>query len=146
VSASDASGQITEAPSGGGLRILIVEDNEALAQTTGWMIEMIGHDYKLAHNGPDAIDLARTYRPDVVMMDIGLPGMNGYDLCAAMKQEPHLKNTIFIAQTGWGQDEHRQRAKEAGFDHHLVKPVYLELLQETLGKIEKDIESLKIKA
>ena len=142
-SASDASGQITEAPSGGGLRILIVEDNEALAQTTGWMIEMIGHDYKLAHNGPDAIDLARTYRPDVVMMDIGLPGMNGYDLCAAMKQEPHLKTTVFIAQTGWGQDEHRQRAKEAGFDHHLVKPVYLELLQETLGKIEKGIEALK---
>ncbi|MBP2161451.1 MULTISPECIES: response regulator [Asticcacaulis] len=145
VSASETPSQATEAPPGGGLRILIVEDNEALAQTTGWMIEMLGHDYKLAHNGPDAIELSKVYRPDVVMMDIGLPGMNGYDLCAAMKQEPHLKNTVFIAQTGWGQDEHRQRAKEAGFDHHLVKPVYLELLQETLGKIEKDIEASKVK-
>ncbi len=145
VSAVETPAQAADAPAGGGLRILIVEDNEALAQTTGWMIEMLGHDYKLAHNGPDAIDLARTYRPDVVMMDIGLPGMNGYDLCAAMKQEPHLQNTVFIAQTGWGQDEHRQRAKEAGFDHHLVKPVYLELLQETLGKIEKDNE-VKVKA
>jgi signal transduction histidine kinase len=135
-----------ETSSGGGLRILIVEDNEALAQTTGWMIEMIGHDYKLAHNGPDAIELSKTYCPGVVMMDIGLPGMNGYDLCALMKTEPHLKDTVFIAQTGWGQDEHRQRAKEAGFDHHLVKPVYLELLQETLGKIQKDLESMKVKA
>jgi two-component system CheB/CheR fusion protein len=138
MSTTDAP-QTVEAPSAGGLRILIVEDNEALAQTTGWMIEMIGHDYKLAHNGPDAISLSKSYRPDVVMMDIGLPGMNGYDLCALMKAEPHLKNAVFIAQTGWGQDEHRQRAKEAGFDHHLVKPVYLELLQETLGKIERGL-------
>lgn len=146
MSTADAPTQTVEAPSKGGLRILIIEDNEALAQTTGWMIEMIGHDYKLAHNGPDAIALSQTYRPNVVMMDIGLPGMNGYDLCALMKQEPHLKDTVFIAQTGWGQDEHRQRAREAGFDHHLVKPVYLELLQETLGKIRKDVEALKVKA
>lgn len=121
----------------GGLRIMIVEDNEALAQTTGWMVEMLGHDYKIASNGPDAIALSKDYLPDVIMMDIGLPGMNGYDLCAAMKPEPHLRNTVFIAQTGWGQDEHRQRAKDAGFDHHLVKPVYLELLQEVLGDIAK---------
>lgn len=146
VSTDEVAVQAAEAPPGGGLRILIVEDNEALAQTTGWMIEMIGHDYKLAHNGPDAIDLSKTYRPHVVMMDIGLPGMNGYDLCALMKKEPDLKGTVFIAQTGWGQDEHRQRAKDAGFDHHLVKPVYLELLRETLGKIEKDLEALKVKA
>ncbi len=119
-----------------GLKVMIVEDNEALAQTTGWMVEMIGHDYRLAHNGPDALALSKTYAPDVVMMDIGLPGMNGYDLCALMKKEPHLRDTVFIAQTGWGQDEHRQRAREAGFEHHLVKPVYLELLQDLLEQIE----------
>jgi signal transduction histidine kinase len=123
-------------PPPGGMRVMIVEDNEALAQTTGWMVEMIGHDYKLAHNGPDAIALARSYVPDVIMMDIGLPGMNGYDLCALMKKEPRLQDTVFIAQTGWGQDEHRQRAREAGFEHHLVKPVYLEKLQDLLGEIE----------
>ncbi len=119
-----------------GLRILIIEDNEALAQTTGWMVEMLGHDYRMAHNGPDAIGMAKAYLPDVIMMDIGLPGMNGYDLCALMKKEPHLKDTVFIAQTGWGQDEHRLRAREAGVDHHLVKPVYVELLQDLLGGIE----------
>ncbi len=131
-----ATPQAAEAPKASALRIMIVEDNEALAQTTGWMVEMIGYEYKIANNGPDAIALAREYRPDVVMMDIGLPGMNGYDLCALMKKESYLKDTIFIAQTGWGQEEHRQRAREAGFDHHLVKPVYLELLQDLLGKIE----------
>jgi signal transduction histidine kinase len=128
-----------DAPAGG-LRIMIVEDNEALAQTTGWMVEMIGHDYKIAHNAQEAMALSKDYLPDVIMMDIGLPGMNGYDLCAAMKPESHLKNTVFVAQTGWGQDEHRQRARDAGFDHHLVKPVYLELLQEVLGDIEKQRE------
>jgi signal transduction histidine kinase len=120
----------------GGLKVMIVEDNEALAQTTGWMVEMIGHDYKLSHNAADAIALSKSYLPDVVLMDIGLPGMNGYDLCALLKKEPHLRNTVFIAQTGWGQDEHRQRARESGFEHHLVKPVYLELLQDLLGEIE----------
>ncbi len=124
-----------------GLHILIVEDNEALAQTTGWMVEMLGHDYRLAGNGKDALAMAAEYRPNVVMMDIGLPGMNGYDLCAAMRTEPHLKDTIFIAQTGWGQDEHRQRAKEAGFHHHMVKPLYLEALEALLRKIEDELKA-----
>ena len=130
----------TTQPSASGLRILIVEDNEALAQTTGWMVEMLGHDYTIANNGPDAIALAEKYRPNVVMMDIGLPGMNGYDICAAMRQEPHLADTIFIAQTGWGQDEHRQRAREAGFHHHMVKPLYLEALERLLNQISEDMK------
>ncbi len=124
------------AATGTGLRILIVEDNEALAQTTGWMVEMLGHDYRLAGNGQEGLALAAEYRPNVVMMDIGLPGMNGYDLCAAMRAEPHLTDTIFIAQTGWGQDEHRQRAREAGFHHHMVKPLYLEALEGLLTQIQ----------
>ena len=131
----------TQTADSAGLRILIVEDNEALAQTTGWMVEMLGHDYRLAGNGKDGLVLAEQYRPNVVMMDIGLPGMNGYDLCAAMRAEPHLKDTIFIAQTGWGQDEHRQRAKEAGFHHHMVKPLYLEALEALLRKIEDEMKA-----
>ena len=142
----DTETAVAEAPreqtaSGGGLRILIVEDNEALAQTTGWMVEMLGHDYRLAGNGKDAMAMAADYLPNVVMMDIGLPGMNGYDLCAAMRAEPHLKDTIFIAQTGWGQDEHRQRAREAGFHHHMVKPLYLEALEALLRTIENELKA-----
>jgi len=142
----DADTAVAEAPreqpaASSGLRILIVEDNDALAQTTGWMVEMLGHDYRLASNGKDAIALAAEYLPNVVMMDIGLPGMNGYDLCAAMRAEPYLKDTIFIAQTGWGQDEHRQRAREAGFHHHMVKPLYLEALEALLRKIEDELKA-----
>jgi len=139
--ASAAEEPRPQAAAGGGLRILVVEDNEALAQTTGWMVEMLGHGYRLAGNGKDALTLAAEYRPDVVMMDIGLPGMNGYDLCAAMRAEPHLKDTVFIAQTGWGQDEHRQRAKEAGFHHHMVKPIYLESMEQLLRRIEDEMKA-----
>jgi signal transduction histidine kinase len=135
---AEAPAPQTPAAAGTGLHILIVEDNDALAQTTGWMVEMLGHDYRLAANGPDAMSLAAEYRPNVVMMDIGLPGMNGYDLCAAMRTDPLFEDTIFIAQTGWGQDEHRQRAKEAGFHHHMVKPLYLEALETLLRQIEAE--------
>lgn len=116
-----------------GLRVLIVEDNPALAQTTGWLVESLGHDYRLAQNGPDALDIAPAFRPDVVMLDIGLPGMSGYDICRAMRRMPELAGTLFIAQTGWGQSEHRQMAADAGFDHHLVKPVDFDRLQALLA-------------
>lgn len=125
-----------QAAPAGALRVLIVEDNEALAKTTGWLVEALGYDYRLAHNGKDAVDIAAEYRPQVVMMDIGLPGMNGYDLCRLMRAEPHLADTIFIAQTGWGQSEHRQMAQEAGFHHHMVKPIDFAKLQETLADIK----------
>jgi signal transduction histidine kinase len=139
---TDVAGESRIQPAAeGGLRILIVEDNDALAQTTGWMVEMLGHDYRLAANAADALTTAADYRPNVVMMDIGLPGMNGYDLCAAMRAEPQLKDTIFIAQTGWGQDEHRQRAKEAGFHHHMVKPLYLEALDQLLRQIQDELKA-----
>ncbi|MDV6332266.1 response regulator [Asticcacaulis sp. 201] len=119
------------------MRIMIVEDNEALAQTTGWLVEMIGYDYKLAANAKQAIDTYAEYKPDVFMIDIGLPGMNGYDLCRELKSRPDLKNAVFIAQTGWGESEHRRMTAEAGFDHHMVKPLYLEALETLLGDIAK---------
>ena len=131
-----ASENGTESAASSGLRIMIVEDNEALAQTTGWLVEMLGHDYRLAHSGREALDTVTDYRPQVMMLDIGLPGMNGYDLCRELRQLSHLKDTVFIAQTGWGQDEHRQRAREAGFDHHMVKPIALESLEGVLAAIK----------
>jgi len=121
----------------GPMRIMIVEDNEALAQTTGWLVEMIGYDYRLAANGPEAIATYPEYRPDVFMIDIGLPGMNGYDLCRELKSRPDIGKAVFIAQTGWGEAEHRRMTAEAGFDHHLVKPLYLETLEAVLGEIAK---------
>jgi DNA-binding response OmpR family regulator len=121
----------------GTMRVMIVEDNEALAQTTGWLIEMIGYDYRLAANGQEALSAYQDYRPDVFMIDIGLPGMNGYDLCRELKSRPDTAKAVFIAQTGWGEAEHRRLTTEAGFDHHLVKPLYLETLESVLGEIAK---------
>ena len=116
-------------------RILIVDDNEASAKTLGWTLEILGHDTKLAHEGTQAIEAAKTYLPHIILLDIGLPGMNGYEVCRALRQDPHFKNTTIIAQTGWGQKEHRERSKEAGFDHHLVKPIRIETLEEILAGI-----------
>ena len=115
------------------LRVLVVDDNDASAKTLGWMIELAGHEIKLAHDGKSAIETARTYQPEVILLDIGLPGMNGYEACRIMKTMPELQNSTFIAQTGWGQVEHRQFSKEVGFDHHLVKPISMDDLHKLLA-------------
>lgn len=122
---------------GDGKRVLVVDDNENAAKTMGWMLElMFGHHVRLAHDGPSAIATAKSFLPDLVLLDIGLPGMNGYEICHAMRQEPSLKNTVIVAQTGWGQAEHRQRSKNAGFNSHLVKPVTVDMLQRLLDSLK----------
>jgi two-component system CheB/CheR fusion protein len=113
-------------------RVLVVDDNEPSAETMGWWMEALGHQVQLAYNGTDALAKAKDFLPDLVLLDIGLPGMNGYDVCRAMRREPLLKNTMIVAQTGWGQKEHREQSEKAGFDHHLVKPVDLDALKKLL--------------
>lgn len=120
----------------GKVRILIVDDSQDSAMTLGWLVEMMDADYRLAHSGDEAIKTAGEYIPDLVLMDIGLPGMSGYDVCKKMKEMPELSNTIFAAQTGWGEEQHRRASKEAGFDHHLVKPVSIDSLQDLLTSIK----------
>jgi CheY-like chemotaxis protein len=118
------------------LRVLVVDDNHASAQTMGWMIELLGHEVRLAHDGQNAIETAKDFLPQVVLLDIGLPGKNGYEVCEQMKTLPELQKTLFIAQTGWGQDEHRRRSQEAGFQHHLVKPVSIQTLEPLLASVK----------
>lgn len=113
-------------------RILVVDDNEASAKTMMWMLELLGHDIQVAHDGPTAIKIAQEYKPEIVLLDIGLPQMNGYEVCKIMRGDPILKNTMFIAQTGWGQAEHRERSKQAGFTHHLVKPIDINILENLI--------------
>ena len=117
-------------------RILVVDDNEACAMTMMWTMEGLGHISQMAFDGKTAIKKAKLFKPDVVLLDIGLPDMNGYEICQAMRREPELCNTIFIAQTGWAQKEHRIRSKEAGFDHHLVKPVDITALKKILSELD----------
>lgn len=115
-------------------RMLVVDDNEACAKTMGWTLELMGHEVRLAKDGPDAIKIAKSFHPNLVLLDIGLSGVNGYDVCKHMHELPELKDTVFVAQTGWGQEEHRRHSKEAGFDHHLVKPVSMDDLKIILQR------------
>jgi signal transduction histidine kinase len=116
------------------LRVLVVDDNLEVAQTIGWMLEAMGHDHHIVHDGRQALREAKEFRPDVVLLDIGLPGMDGYEVCRAFRQDEMFKNIPIVAQTGWGQERDKARASEAGFNHHLVKPVRLDELERLLSK------------
>ena len=103
-------------------RVLIVDDNHDAARTLGIMVKVLGSDVRLASDGSEAIEVAAEFLPDVILMDIGMPKMNGYEAARYIRQQPWGKDITLIALTGWGQEEDRSRTQEAGFDHHLVKP------------------------
>jgi signal transduction histidine kinase len=119
------------------LKVLVIDDNVAVAQTVGWMLEQIGHQYHLVHDGRQALQAAREFRPDAILLDIGLPVMDGYAVCRAFRQDDLLKEALIIAQTGWGQLRDKTLASEAGFDHHLVKPVAYGDLEGILAKLTR---------
>jgi PAS domain S-box-containing protein len=104
-------------------RVLVVDDNIDSAQSLGSLLAMMGHEVGLAHDGLEALSAAESFRPDVVMMDIGMPRLNGYEACRAIRSRPWATDVRIIALTGWGQPGDRQRSLDAGFDQHLVKPV-----------------------
>ena len=113
-------------------RVLVVDDNVETAKTLGWMLEALGYEYQLATSGAMAIEMMKQFSPNAVMLDIGMPGMNGYELCQILRQSPHLRQTVFIAQTGWDKDSNFDMSKEAGFDHYLTKPVEMSVLEKLL--------------
>lgn len=117
------------------LRILVTDDSVMSAKTLGYLLEVLGHEVQLTYDGASALTAASSFHPDVIFLDIGLPGMNGYDVCRQIRLDPALKNSVLVAQTGWSQQEHRQRSKEAGFDFHLVKPVDLDVVQKLLASL-----------
>ncbi len=105
------------------LRVLVVDDNRDAAASLGMMLSIEGHDTRTAHDGLDAVELAEAFRPDVILLDLGLPKLNGFDTCKRIRQAPWGKSMFIIAVTGWGQEDDRQRCRDAGFDHHLLKPI-----------------------
>lgn len=115
-----------------GLRLLIVDDNEDAASSLAILLRMRGHDVRVVHNGTAALDVATSYLPDIVFLDIGMPGMDGYEVARRMRQLRGLNSAVLAALTGWGQLADRQRSKDAGFDHHLVKPVDTQNLESVL--------------
>jgi CheY-like chemotaxis protein len=117
------------------LKIMVVDDNAASADTIGWLLEVLGHKPHILYDGSSLVARALELRPDVILLDIGLPGKNGYDLCRELRSYPELAGTLLIAQTGWGQEKDKSRAIAAGFDHHLIKPFQLPQLQALLEKV-----------
>jgi CheY-like chemotaxis protein len=110
-------------PAGGPLRILVVEDNRDAAETLRVLLGLLGHDVEVVHSGPEGVEAARRRPPEVVLCDIGLPGLDGYGVARALRQEPTTAAARLIAVTGYGSDEDRRLSREAGFDLHLTKPV-----------------------
>lgn len=119
------------------LRILIVDDNRDSADSLAMMLKMTGNDTRRVYDGEAAVAAAVEFRPDVILLDIGLPKLNGYEACRRIREQPRGKELIIIAQTGWGQDEDRQQTHEAGFDYHLVKPVDLGALMKMLAGLQQ---------
>jgi PAS domain S-box-containing protein len=118
------------------LRVLVVEDNLDSAEMMAFILRLDGHQVRLADGGLAALDAAHAFQPQVVLCDIGLPDMNGYDVARRLREQPDFEQTRLIALTGYGQEEARRRAKEAGFDYHLVKPVEPETLSALLSSIQ----------
>jgi signal transduction histidine kinase/CheY-like chemotaxis protein len=115
-------------------RILVVDDLRDSAESLGMVLELKGHTIRIAHDGREAVQAAAAFRPDVILMDIGLPKMNGYEAAREIRHEPWGKSMILVALTGWGQDEDKRRAAEAGFDHHMTKPVDPATLEGLLSR------------
>jgi PAS domain S-box-containing protein len=116
-------------------RILIVDDNQDAALTTSTMLDMLGYETRTAPDGLAGLDLIDGFRPDVALLDIGMPKLNGHDLARRIRAHPQGKHVVLIAVTGWGQAEDRQRTADAGFDHHLVKPVDPAVLAALLARV-----------
>jgi PAS domain S-box-containing protein len=117
------------------LKVLVVEDNLDSAEMLAFMLTLRGHEVHVAHSGAEALEAARAFAPQAVLCDIGLPGMNGYEVAMRLRERGEPKPMALIALTGYGQEEDRRRAKEAGFDYHLTKPVEPETLAELLDAV-----------
>jgi len=118
------------------LRVLVVDDHGESGECLSRMMRRAGNDVRLASDGLEAVRVAATFQPDVVLLDIGLPRMNGYEAACHIRRQTWGGKATLIAVTGWGQDGDIQKSREAGFDHHLVKPVALEILLQLLASLQ----------
>ena len=115
----------------------MVDDSPDAADTCATVLEVSGHEVQTAYSGRRALELARTFRPHALLLDIGLPDVNGYELARTIRAAPWAEGMVLIAVTGWGQDEDRRRALEAGFDHHLTKPIAAATLESLLQSLDR---------
>jgi CheY-like chemotaxis protein len=114
-------------------RVLSIDDNRDAANTMAMLDDELGGASRIAHDAGSGLEIIQAYQPDIVVLDIGMPGIDGYEACRRMRQRPSPKAMVMVAVTGWGQPQDKQRAPEAGFDAHLTKPVDLEALARILA-------------
>jgi CheY-like chemotaxis protein len=120
------------------LSVLVVDDNEDSALSLAMLLELQGYAVTTSFRGGDAIERARERRPQVALLDIGLPDMSGYELAARLRETLAPGRVTLVALTGWGQDEDRRAAEDAGFDHHFTKPVDPDALEQLLRELGRD--------
>jgi signal transduction histidine kinase len=120
-----------------GRRVLVVDDNVDAAQSLAKLLQICGHEIRIAHSGPEALNAARPFKPEVVLLDIGLPGMNGYEVARRLRAEPVLTGAVLVALTGWGNDDNKRKSREAGFDFHLTKPVDITAIEGILARVDE---------
>jgi CheY-like chemotaxis protein len=116
-----------------GARILIVDDNVDAASGMSRLLQFAGYDVRVAHDGRTALAIAEDHQPEFVLLDIGLPDMDGYEVARHLRGDSRHCNAVIIAISGYGEEDHRDRSRAAGFDHHLVKPIDLDTLRTILG-------------
>jgi CheY-like chemotaxis protein len=120
-----------------GARVLVVDDNKDAAESLAWLLRAHGHEVYVAFSGPAALEMVKQHRPDIAFVDIGMPGMDGYEVARRIRSHAGAQSTVLVALTGWGQQEDRRRSAEAGFDHHLVKPPDLLSVQALVASAKR---------
>ena len=115
-------------------RILVVDDNRDAADSLGMLLRMMGNEVQTAYDGLDAVGAAAAFQPDMVLLDIGLPKLSGYEVACRIRGQDGGANVLLVALTGWGQEEDLRRSKQAGFDHHMTKPVDFNALKKLLAE------------
>lgn len=119
-------------------RVLVVDDNADAALSLGELLRLNGHEVCVAFDGPEAVDAAREFRPRVVLLDIGLPGLNGYEVARQLRAQPAGSSLLLVAVTGYGQPQDRARSREAGIDFHLTKPAEFAVIQQILSAFGRE--------
>jgi CheY-like chemotaxis protein len=117
------------------LRVLIVDDNEDAADSLGVLLRYVGAETHVVHDGESALRALDDFRPDMVLLDIGMPGMDGYEVARRIRRRPEHRRVVLTALTGWGQEQDRRRSRAAGIDHHLLKPTDIVALQSLMSTV-----------